>query len=399
MSTITITPIDRMSQPKDFKNKFVLFPWKIYKQGPFKDTSWAKAWCPPLIMDMMDRFRPSYNVHLKRTQIQAFIAERDGEVVGRITASISQGHLDKFKDATGHFGWFECIDDQDVANELFNAASNWLKGKGMKRITGPFSFSILEMLGMKCDSAPGFPAGYEEMPMVMMPHNPPYYNRLVANYGFTKAQDLYSYHLDMVKGLSDRVHRVAKISVERIQRQFGEVTYREIDLKYWDREVALVKDIYNDAWEDNWGQFPWTQEELDHEGKDLKMLVEKKLVHFVFVNGEVAGVVLAVPDMHQVQKSIDGKLFPFGLIKVLLGLKVFKSYNRSRCMVMGIKKKFQHKGLEAGLIERVFQGGKKLGIIDGELSWILESNIRMRNQVEPFADRVWMSYRIYEKGI
>jgi hypothetical protein len=138
---------------------------------------------------------------------------------------------------------------------------------------------------------------------------------------------------------------------------------------------------------------------LDHEGKDLKMLVEKRLVHFVFVNGEVAGVILAVPDLYQIQKSINGRLFPFGLIRLLLGLKVFKSYTRSRCMVMGIKKKFQGKGLEAGLIERVFFGGKKLGIIDGELSWILESNIRMRNQVEPFADRVWMSYRVYGKDL
>ncbi|GEM_PF-428350 len=399
MSNINIIPIDRMATPGVFKKKFVLFPWKIYRSKENRAKPWAKAWCPPLIIDVMDKFNTKINVKLKRIDFQAFIAERDGEVVGRITAQIYHGHLETFNDSTGFWGWFECINDQAVAEALFNRAQDWLKQKGMKRMLGPYSFTINDTFGMKCDGGADYPAGYEIMPMVMMPHNPPYYNELCTQYAMTKAQDLYSYHLDMEKGISDRVRRVARLVEQRLERKSGRIEYRRGDLKQWDELIEYVWEIHCDAWETNWGTVAWTKEEFDHEGKDLKMLVEEDFIWFVFVNNEVAGFIMALPDLNEVQSKINGRLLPFGIIKLLWGLKVAKSYNRSRCLLMGIKKKFQKRGLEAPLIEKLYEAGKKHNIKEGELSWILESNIPMRRGVEPFSTGVWMTFRAYEKPI
>ncbi len=398
-SPIEIRKIDRVTQAKQFEKEFVLFPWKIYRDKNFEATPWKKAWCPPIIIDHMDRFNPGFNISLKRLELQAFIAYRDGESVGRITAQINHGHLEAFHDDCGFFGYFECIEDYDVAKALFDTAVAWVKEKGMKKIRGPFNFSINDDWGWKCDNGPDFPANYETMPMVYQPHNPPYYNDFAVKYGMVKAQDHVAYHISAEKGLSDKMVRVADYIEKRAAKSMGAITYRHGNLKDWDNEVNLVKEIHDAAWVENWGTIRFTDEELNHAAKDLKMAILPKLIWFVFVKGEVAGFIMGLPDINQLQTKINGRLFPFGLFKLIWGLKVRPKFTRGRCVFLGMKPKFQGKGLEAPLIVKLFSQAKPMGITDIELSWILESNHKMRSEVEPFSTGVWMNYRAYDKAI
>jgi len=398
MADIEIRPIDRMKEPGRFEKEFVLFPWKIYRSKENRSKGWAKAWCPPLIIDHMDRFNTTKNEKLKRITAQAFLAYRGGETVGRITAQINHAHIEYFKEDVGFFGYFECIEDKAVAHALFEAAAAWVRERGVRRIRGPFSFSIADDWGWKCDLGPDMPAGYDTMPMVYQPHNPPYYNEFATSWGMTKLQDHLAYHLDMEKGLSEKMHRVAEL-VEKKASKFGKITYRHVKLSDWDREIALVREVIDDAWEPNWGQVPYTPAELDHDAKDLKMVMEERLIWLVFIGDEIAGFIMGLPDVNLVQSKINGRLLPFGLLRLLWAVKVRRRWARGRCTHLGIKRKFQHRGLEAPLIVKLFQAGRQLGVVDCELSWILESNKPMRTLAEPFSDRIWMSYRSYEKAI
>lgn len=400
MSAVEIRTVDRVSDPKTFKKEFVLFPWKIYRDKGYKNVAWKNAWCPPLLIDQLDRFDPSKNVFLEKIKLQAFVAYRDGKAVGRITAQVVQGHLDQFKDDCGFFGYFECIEDYEVAKVLFETAAKWLKERGMKKVRGPFSFSINDDWGWKCDCGPGMPGNFETMSMIYQPHNPAYYNDFALKWGMEKVQDHYAYHLDEEQGLSEKMTRVSDLVLKRAEKSTGKkITYRHGDLKEWDREVAFVKEIHDDAWETNWGTIPYTSEELDHVGKDLKLVILANFIWFVFVDEEVAGFVMALPDVNEVQRKINGRLFPFGLIRLLWGLKVAPKFTRGRCILLGMKKKYRGMGLEAPLITKMFQQAKPMGVKDIELSWILESNVKMRKEVEPFSDRIWMSFRAYERAI
>ncbi|MBL8995468.1 MAG: GNAT family N-acetyltransferase [Spirochaetia bacterium] len=398
-TSIEIKSIDRMKDPKKFEKEFILFPWKIYRSKENAEKPWAKAWCPPLILDHLDRFNRDKNVKLRRIEYEAFVAYRNGEAVGRITAQINKGHLETFHDDCGFFGYFECVEDKDVAHALLNHAMEWCKARGVKKIRGPFNFSINDDWGFKCDCGPDFPGNFETMPMIYQPHNPPYYNDFVLSWGMHKVQDHYAYHLDMSKGLSEKMVRVADYIEKKAEKSVGGITYRHAELPKWEREVELVKEIHANAWEANWGTVPITQDELDQDGKDLKMIIDPRFVWFVFVKGEVAGFIMGIPDINEVQSKINGRLFPFGLLKLLWQVKVRRRWKRGRCILLGMKKKFQGKGLEAPLIVRLFKVGRSIGVDHVELSWIVESNLKMRKEIEPFTDGVWMSYRAYEKMI
>lgn len=397
-SSVLIETIDRMKEPKRFEKEFVLFPWKIYRSKENRDQSWAKAWCPPLIIDHMDRFSTEKNVKLKRITVQPFLAKQGGKVVGRITAQINHGHNEHFKEEAGFFGYFESISDRDVAFALFNAAAEWVKARGAKSIRGPFNFSVNDDWGWKCDLGPDMPGGFDIMPMVYQPHNPPYYNEFALAWGMTKLQDHLAYHLDSAKPLSDKMYRVAQIVEKRAAKE-GKISYRCGDLSKWDREVALVREIHTDAWVPNWGQIPFNEAELAQDAKDLKMIIEPFLIWFVFVGDEPAGFIMGLPDVNEIQSKINGRLLPFGLLRLLWKVKVSRKWTRGRCVLLGMKRKFQGRGLEAPLVVKLFDAGRQVGIRDIETSWILESNRPMRTLVEPFSDRIWMSYRSYQKAI
>ncbi|MBL8993336.1 MAG: hypothetical protein JNM63_08355 [Spirochaetia bacterium] len=399
MNLVSVQPISRIENPKKFKKDFVLFPWNIYRSTENKESDWAKVWCPPLILDMMSKFHPRQNAKLARIEHQAFVAYRNGIPVGRVVAHVNQGHLAEYQDATGFFGFFECVDDKNVSEALFHSAAAWLKTKGMKRARGPFSFTLYDEWGWKCDGGPGFPAGYETMSLVNIPHNPPYYNDLVVDFGFTKVQDAYNYHLNLRDGLSDKILRVAAFVEAKAQKSIGKISFRRGSFKHWGRDLALVHAIHENAWQGNWGSFSLTSEEVTHDGKDLKLILKEDLVHFAFVNGEVAGMILGLPDVNEILANANGKLFPFTLLKLLWRLHVTGKWKRGRCVILGVKKEFQGKGLEAPLIVKLFKSGQKAGCGDIELGWILESNQKMRQVIEPFTNGVWMTFRAYEKNL
>lgn len=399
MSSLSILPVSRTKNPGQFKKDFVLFPWKIYRSDENAELPWAKAWCPPLVVDVMSRFHPKQNAKLGRIEHQSFVAYRNGLPVGRIAAHVNQGHLSEYRDATGFFGFFECVNDKSVSQALFRTASDWLKIRGMKQARGPFSFTLYDEWGWKCDGGPGFPAGFETMSMIHIPHNPPYYNELAVDFGWHKVQDAYNYHLDLRGGLSEKLLRVAAYVEIKAQKNLGKISFRRGSFQSWDRDVALVRDIHENAWQGNWGSYSLTPEEVAHDGRDLRLILKEDLVHFAFVNGEVAGMILGLPDVNEIFAGENGKLFPFTLLKLLWRLHVSGKWKRGRCVILGIKKEFQGKGLEAPLIVKLFQAGQKAGCKDIELGWILESNQKMRRVIEPFCDGVWMTFRAYEKEL
>ncbi len=388
-----------MLDPGRFKKDFVLFPWRIYRAPENKSESWAKAWCPPLIVDVMSRFQTKGNAKLIRLPHQAFVAYRDGLPVGRIVAHLNHGHLEQYQDACGFFGFFECVKDREVSRALFHTAAAWLRERGMKKIRGPFSFTLYDEWGWKCDCAPEFPGGFETLSLVNIPHNPPYYNDLAVDFGFEKIQDSYNYHLDLSAGLSEKLFRVAAYVEAKARKQYGEISFRQGDLKQWDRDTALVREIHENAWQGNWGSYSLTPGEVEHDARDLKLILKKDLIHFAFVRGQVAGMILGLPDVNEVIARGSGRLLPFTLPKLLWKLHVSGKWKRGRCVILGVKKEFQGKGLEAPLIVKLFEAGKKAGCTDIELGWILESNHKMRKVIEPFSDRVWMSFRAYEKAL
>ncbi len=355
--------------------KFIKLEWKIYKGD--------KNWVPPLIMDMKSKFNPKKNPLFHHADIQPFIAYRNGEPVGRIVGIIHHIHNEFHKEKTGFFGFFETINDYEVAKELFDTVKEWVKEKGMNTLRGPTSFSSNDMWGLLIDD-------HKSPPVLMMPYNPVYYKDLIERYGFKKAKDLYAYYLSAQEAeIPPRVERMVKLLEQR-----GNVKLRNVDLKKnFKKELKILREIYNDAWEYNWGFIPLTEEEFEHIGKDLKQIAMPELIFIAEVNGEPAGWSMTLPDINQALIKINGRLFPFGLFKLLY---YAKKINQGRLLTLGVKKKFRKKGIEALFYYYSMKKGKELGWKGAELSWVLEDNELIKHGIELMGGKHYKTYRIYE---
>ena len=378
MSSITIRPV---LNKKDQIN-FLKVPFPIYASDP--------NWVAPLFLERFEHLSEKKNPYFQHATAQLFIAEKDGKPVGRISAQVCQLHQERYKDATGQFGFLEAVDDPGVFAALFNAAEDWLRAKGMKRALGPFSFSINDETGLLID-------GFDTMPNMMMGHGTRYYQKRVEEQGFTKAKDVLAYEFDNVKGLPPTMRKM----VDRMMAS-GDLTLRPLNKKKMASEIDIVMDIFNDAWSENWNYVPFTRAEVAMLAQLFKMLLDAKAVQIASWKGEPAAFCLAIANINEWFQGLDGKVLPFGLFKLLP--RVISGRSRSvRVPLMGVKKKFQDGAIGAGLALATIRATSdhviSKGVTHGEFSWILEDNLRVRHMLESMGSRVYKTYRVYEKSL
>ncbi len=357
--------------------QFIRFPWRIYRNDPY--------WVPPLLLDMKNLLDRKKHPFFGHSSAEFFLARRQGEPVGRIAAILNNNHNSVHKERTGFFGFFESINDAGVATALLERAGQWVRERGMDRMRGPMNYSTNETVGLLIE-------GFDSLPCIMMPHNPAYYGDLIEKSGFSKTMDLYAWWLLTEKGLSPKITRVG----ERVLKDQG-IRVRCINMKdYWG-DVAIIKRIYNDAWSDNWGFVPMTDEEFHHMAKDLKMVVDPRVVLIAEKNEEPVAFSLALPDVNQALKKINGRLFPFGLPRLLY---LTRHIQQVRVLALGISKKVQNcNGLGAALYYESFRRGVEAGYRSCEFSWTLEINDLINRSMQLFGAEIYKRYRIFEKPL
>jgi hypothetical protein len=368
--SITIT---KVSSKKDLL-KFIKFQWKIYSND--------SHWVPPLIMDRKKLLSTTKNPFYKHAEMQLFLAYKNNDMVGRIAAIKNDLHNQIHNDKVGFYGFFECINNQEVANSLFDSVKQWLKEKGLDRMRGPVNPSSNDEYGLLVE-------GFDDSPRILMTYNPEYYISLCENYGFKKAKDLNAWKLETDKVLSsEKLKRVADIA----QRRAG-LKISQLDMKNFDSELAKVKYVYNKAWAPNWGFVPMTEDEIDYMAKDLKAIVEPSLVLFGEIDGQLVGFALVLLDYNFIFKKMNGRLFPFGIIKLLMHKKKIPW---SRIITLGIIPEYQKRGLDAVFYYEIVTRAAKLNIFLGEASWVLEDNDMMIRGLEVMNGNAYKKYRIYE---
>ncbi len=349
------------------------------------------SYVAPLAFEIGQRIDPKANPTLKDAPHQLWIAYRNGEPVGRVSAIVNPLHLARYKDGAAHFGFLEAIDDAAVFSALIGAAETWARARGMKKLAGPFNFSVNEECGLLID-------GFDSPPYVMMPHGRPYYRERVEALGYRKARDMHA--LTWVNRRDFLPER---------RRQFVEKTLatprvkiRTLNMKDFAGDIRLLVDIYNDAWSENWGFIPFTEEQVKRMAAELRPIIEKHNVVFCYYDEEPAAFALALPNINEAIRDFDGKLLPFNWAKLLWRLKV-KGLKSARMPLMGIRKKLQKRPVGAAfaykMIEITNSANLDRGLVESELSWILETNDGMLSMLTDMGCRIYKTYRIYEKAL
>jgi len=359
--------------------RFIRVPWAIYADN--------SAWVPPLILERRQHLSLR-NPYFRHATLQAWIAFRDGRPVGRISAQIDQLHLERYQDATGFFGLLEAVDDRVVFDALFSTAFDWLAKQGIKRIRGPFSLSINDESGLLVD-------GFEAPPYIMMGHAPRYYAQRLEELGFEKAKDLFAYVIDPAT-------ETPAVVVSLLKRIGKRIHIRHIERSRFNEELQILQNIFEDAWSENWGYIPFTGEEFDDVGKNLKMLVDDDMVQIAEIDGQPAAMMVAFPNVNEAIRDLDGSLLPLGWFKLLWRLKV-KGVSTARVALMGVRKQYQNSRLGSALAFSVIESTRNAvlqrGIREVEMSWILEDNKGMRSMLDMGGARVSKRYRVYERAI
>ncbi len=369
MSELTVRPV----LTKKDETTFIKFQWKPYVGDP--------NFVPPLLMDRRKLIDRKNNPFYKHSSMEMFLAERDGEVVGRIAAIINDNHNKEHNENIGFFGFFECVNDQKVANALFDAAKGWLRAKGVTAVRGPASPSVNDEYGLLID-------GFDSPPVVLMTYNPRYYPALIENVGFTKAKDLYAYHIDAKTALTDKLKRASEI----VRKRSGVVT-RSLDMKRFDAEVKAIREMYISAWRRNWGEVPMTEDEFNYVAKDLKAMVEPDLVVIAEIKGKAVGFGLTLPDYNQLLiKNKRGWLIP-AIARILL---FKKKIDYCRIIMLGVLPEYLNSGVGSLLFYETAVRGMARGVVGGEASWILEDNVRMNQGTEMFQGEIYKTYRMYQ---
>jgi hypothetical protein len=364
-------------------NAFIELPWKIYGADP--------NWVPPLRIAVRDLLDVTKNPFFKHAFMHPVLAYRNGEVVGRIVGVLDENHNRFHEEKTAFFGFLEMIEDQALCDQLMNEVASWARSKGMNLLRGPMNPSTNHECGMLIK-------GFQDPPAIMMTYNPPYYGPMVEAWGMAKSKDLMAYEINNKSKFSERLLAQA----ERLKAR-GNVKIRTLDMKRFDEELAMVQEIYNDAWEMNWGFVPMTADEFKHMAKDMKLILDPELVLIAEVRGKPAGFALTLPDVNQAQIKVrNGKLFPTGIFKLLWNLKgpdKKKTMDRCRILTLGIKKEFREVGIGPMLYTEYFVRGPGAGYPRGEASWILEDNLPMNRALKMMAGECTKVYRIYDKAL
>ncbi len=364
-------------ETKSDLNIFIKCQWKFYKNDP--------NWVPPLLMERKTLLSREKNPFFKNAEADYFIAYRNDEIVGRIAAIKNDMHLKYHNDNSGFFGFFECINDQEVANALFDTAKKWLKEKGLSSMLGPANPSSNDEWGMLLE-------GFDDPPRLLMTYNPKYYLDLCSNYGMIKAKDLLAYKLENHKVMgSEKLKRVQQIARDRYKLKIS-----QLDMKNFAKELEKVKFVYNKAWAPNWGFIPMTDEQIDAMAKDLKPLVEPSLVLFGEIDNQLVGFALVMLDYNHIFRQMNGRLLPFNFIKLFTKKKEIKW---ARIITLGLIPEHQKKGLDAVFYWEIVNRAHNVGIDLGEASWVLEDNEMMNRGAVVMGGDPYKKYRIWQTDI
>ena len=373
---VTIRPVETKADRK----AFVDFAWEVYKDDP--------NWVPPLKDEVHGLLDPKKNPWFGHGRAQLWLAERGGRVVGRISAQVDDLVQVHMEPGTGQWGMFEALDGEAAA-ALIATAEDWLRGEGMTKALGPISISIWDEPGLLIE-------GFNEPPLVMMGHHRPEYRAWVEAAGYGKAKDLHTFELDIRIDMNPVIDRLIRAGEKN-----SRIRIRDVDKSKFDQEAAIILDILNDAWSDNWGFVPLTDAEIAYAGKKLKPIIVEDLVKIAEVDGEPVAFMITMPDLNEMIRDLDGKLFPFGWAKLLWRLRKVTT-RRVRVPLMGVRKSLQHGRMASQLAFMLIEFTRrvcvdKYGINIGEFGWVLEDNQGMMSIAQLPGAGINHTYRIYQK--
>jgi GNAT superfamily N-acetyltransferase len=356
---------------------FIRLPWRIY-QG-------VANWVPPLISERKRHLDPRRNPFFEHAEVEYFLAWRDGQPVGRITAHVDD-RLNEFQDNRwGLFGFFESERDPAIAAALLDTGDEWLRARGRDRMLGPLDFSTNHESGVLVE-------GHELPPQILENWHHPYYRELLEDQGLQKAMDLYKWEI-MADDRGEMLPVIDELA-DRLEPEYG-IRLRRMRKRDFKREVRAFMDVYNEAWSPNWGFVPLTDHELDHLAKELKPVLDEEFACVAeTAGGDVAGVSLSLPDYNQVLARLNGRLLPLGWVTAL---RARSKIDQIRVFALGVKPEYQHTGVAAALYRDVWDAVFRRGIVSAETGWILEVNEPMNRAMEALTGRIVKRYRVYER--
>ena len=373
---VTVRPVEGN---RDLK-RFIELPYRLRREDP--------QWVPPLRYERRQFLDRTKNPYFDHAEAEYFLAERDGDVVGRITAQVD-GRWDEFQGGSdGMFGFLELENSPETAAALIETASGWVRDRGRERILGPMDFTTNDECGLLVD-------GYEEQPIILQPWNPPYYKELVEGLGMTKAMDMRMWDLWLGKLKAGNEFDPMIKAAAQIAEDKG-VVVRKMRKRELEAEIARFMEVYNEAWSRNWGFVPITEAEVAFQAKNLRPVLVEDWAMIAEQNDVLVGAALTLPDINQVLKKMNGRLFPFGWWHFLTGRR---KIDRVRVFALGVKRQYQHLGVAAALYEAHRETAKRLPQKGGQTGWILETNKSMNRAMEGMGGTIAATYRLYELGL
>ena len=374
---------------KEIKTKanlkdFIELPWMIFKDD--------KNWVPPLKMEREELLTKGKNAYFEHAIAQYWLVFNGDIAVGRISAQIDDLVEEHHNLKTGHFGFFDCINDQEVANLLLDTAISWLKKRGRDEILGPFNLSVNEETGLLVD-------GFDTPPRLLMGHALPYFEDLLLDYGLTPVKDTYAYKLDITKT------KMPPVIQKLVDRTFANdhIKIRPINMKNYEEDMKIIMSIFNEAWVNNWKYLPFTKAELKQNIKDMKMLLRPDFTYIAEIDGVAQAMMVTLPNLNEIIADLNGKLIPTGLFKLLWRLKISPSFKTVRVPLMGVRLEYQNTRLGGALAFGLFEKSRQIvsafGCTEAELSWVLEENTRLSKMLKTIGCIKYKTYRIFSKEL
>ncbi len=362
---------------KDEKKRFLQFPYKHYSED--------KYWVSPLLIEQKKLINPDKNPFFNNADIVFFIASLNDKPAGRIAAIIDHRYNRYHGTKVGFFGFFESIEKEETSQLLFKVAEDWLREQGMSKVMGPANPGMMDEIGILVE-------GFDKYPSILMPYNKPYYDKLITEAGYKKEMDLLTYHVTQDSVDRDRATR----AVEIVKKRLPGISIRKIKLKKIREEVKIIREIFNSAWKNNWGFIPLSTEEFDSLAADLKTIVDDNFAHIAEIDGKPVGFSVALPDYNQIFKTMNGRLLPFGIFKILWNKS---KINKIRTALMGVLPEYQGRGIDVLLHREAIENGLKHNVYSSEVGWILENNIQMVRVAEKIGGTLDKRYRMYSKKL
>ncbi len=384
--------VNNVTLNKKGMKQFIRLPWHIYKNDP--------VWAPDLIMDLKKRLDKKHHPFFEFGDADFFVAYQDGEPVGRIAAIENRRHVEYRKESIGFWGFFECVNDQAVANALFAAAKAWVKAKGYSVMRGPMSCDTQDEIGMLME-------GFDTQRSFLMPHNPPYYIELCSSAGMTKAKDLIAFHLDLRKAIPEKESRIAEIAKQRMEKR-GFI-FRNLNKKNIVEDFRQIIKVYHEGWKDNWGFVPSSERQFMEMAENMKLVADSGLVILIEgplnpQTGKRPPVAMAVSLYDWMECTLWARKFPFALQEIMqllslvtrIFLKPRPKFKRGRLFLAGVSPEYRGQGMDALLYVLPFKAGKEHGVLDAELSWELEDNFAIISPIQKMGGEVYKRMRVWD---